>query len=90
MLCLRLFFAICTSFTVLAQTTVRNSLGGRITDPAGSVAQSALLTLTNAETGAKYETVSDGEGKYLFLMQHLCRGYEVQPHCLIALAKRLH
>jgi hypothetical protein len=41
-------------------------LAGRVNDPTGSVIQDAKLVLNRVDTGAKYETTSDAEGRYVF------------------------
>ena len=63
---LRPFLPLLLATVSLSQTTIHTSLTGRVTDPAGALVEAAALTLTNAETGAKYEAASNGEGQYLF------------------------
>jgi hypothetical protein len=39
---------------------------GRLTDPSGSVIPGAAVTLTNTDTGLKWETTADDLGYYAF------------------------
>jgi hypothetical protein len=55
-------------FLALAASLCAQSLssaGGLVTDPTGAVIVGARIVLTNAETGARREAVSDSAGRYL-------------------------
>ena len=61
-----LFFAcLCISSTLFGQATT--SLRGTITDQQGAVIAAAVVTLTDASTGANRKVVSDKSGEYQFL-----------------------
>ncbi|MBI3208343.1 MAG: TonB-dependent receptor [Candidatus Solibacter usitatus] len=52
--------------TVFAQSKTSATLTGTVTDPTDAVIQGARIIVTNAETGATRESLSDDRGDYLF------------------------
>jgi hypothetical protein len=76
MKCFYLFLAALLGFAVLAQTTTRGSLAGRILDPNGFAVEGAVVNVTNRITGTAGSTMADSDGRYAFI--HLVPGkYEV-------------
>lgn len=62
---LPLVASLLVSFSLLAQTAL-TSLHGTVTDQTGAVISGAHVTISNPETGAKAQVVTDAHGNYTF------------------------
>ncbi len=58
--------ALLASATLSQAADVNARIRGTVTDPGGAVVTKAVITATNANTGAKFTTTSQGDGGYLF------------------------
>src|ERR1035441_7082429 len=54
----------CIAFGSLYAQEFRSSILGRVTDPQDAVIAGAKIVAVQAETGARFETVSTGDGQY--------------------------
>src|SRR5262249_4189157 len=61
-----LLFTLSAPAVPVAAQVLYGSLVGNVTDSTGSAVPGAIVTVTNAETGASHEATTDGTGAYRF------------------------